>query len=146
MRYQIDLDTVHSVIRLTVKTETMTMELAEDIYRHLLEITSEGGPYAAIFDLSAVKHTTIPTDTVRSFGHHRPQAVPMGVCPFCGHPRKHVAVGAEPHIFGLARLFEMCADAIGSEFEVVHTLEEAYTIVEEKPENFDECVLVAGLA
>ena len=72
MDYEIDLDTVHSVIRLTVKAETMTMELAEDIYRHLLEVTSKGGPYAAIFDLSATKHTTISTDAVRSWGRHRP--------------------------------------------------------------------------
>jgi hypothetical protein len=63
--YQLDLDPVHSVIRLTVTAETVTLELAEDIYRHLSEAASSGGPYAAIFDLSAAKRTTIPTDTVR---------------------------------------------------------------------------------
>ena len=46
--YQIDLDPVHSVIRLTVTAETVTLELAEDIYRHLSEAASGGGPYAAI--------------------------------------------------------------------------------------------------
>jgi hypothetical protein len=74
--YQIDLDTKHSVIRLTVKAETVTQEMAEDMYRHLVEVTSEGGPYAAIFDLSATKHTTIPTNAVRSWGRHRRPAVP----------------------------------------------------------------------
>ena len=54
--YQIDLDLVHSVIRLTVTAETVTLELAEDIYRHLSEAASSGGPYAAIYDLSAAKH------------------------------------------------------------------------------------------
>jgi hypothetical protein len=84
MDYEIDLDPEHSVIRLTVTAETVTPEMAEDIYRNLLEITSKGGPYAAIFDLTATKHTTIPTDFVRSWGRHRRTAVPMGVCPFCG--------------------------------------------------------------
>ena len=65
--YQIDLDPVHSVIRLTVAAETVTLELAEDIYRHLSEVASSGGPYAAIFDFSAAKRTTIPTDMVRDF-------------------------------------------------------------------------------
>jgi hypothetical protein len=117
MDYEIDLCPTHSVIRLTVMAETVTLEMAEEMYRHLLEVTSEGGPYAAIFDLSGTKETTIKTDVVRGFGR-RPTAIPMG--------RKQVVVGTEPHIFGLARVFEMCADAIGSEFQVVHTLEEAY--------------------
>jgi hypothetical protein len=144
--YQIDLDTKHSVIRLTVKEETVTEELAEDMYRHLMEVTAKGGPYAAIYDLTTTKHTTIDTNAVRSWGRHHRPAVPQGVCPFCGHPRKHVVVGVEPHIYGLARVFEMCTDAIGSSFEVVRTLTEAYEIVEDSPENFNECVLVEELA
>ena len=112
------------------------------MYRQLVEVTSEGGPYAAIFDLSEVKHTTIPTGRVRSFGRHESAAVPQGVCPFCGHPRKQVVVGTEPAIFGLARVFEMCADPIGKEFQVVHTIEEAYEIVETKAEDFTECLSV----
>jgi hypothetical protein len=86
MDYQVDLDPTHSVIRLTVTAETVTRELAEDIYRHLSEVGSSGGPYAAIYDLSAVKHTTMLTETVRGFALRRP-AIPMG--------RKQVAVGKE---------------------------------------------------
>ena len=84
MDYEIDLCPTHHCIRLTVSAETLTNELAEEIYKHLVELTSEGGPYAAIFDLSTAKSTTISTDTVRSWGRHRPPAIPMGSCPFCG--------------------------------------------------------------
>ena len=121
--------------------ETVTLEMAEEIYRHLSKFTASGGPYAAIFDLTVTKHTTINTDSARSWGRHRRPAVPQGVCPFCGHPRMQVVVGTDPHIFGLARVFEMCADAIGAEFQVVQTLEEAYKIVEVRPEDFTECLL-----
>jgi hypothetical protein len=65
----------------------------------------------------------------------------MGVCPLCGDARKQVVVGTEPHIFGLARVFEMCADAVGSEFQVVHTVEEAYGVVHVHPEEFTECLI-----
>ena len=143
--YEIDLDPKHSVIRLTVHAETVTLALAEDIYRHLVAISSKGGPYAAIFDLTATKHTSIPASRVRSFGRLESAAVPQGVCPFCGHPRKQVVVGTEPVIFGLARVFEMCADATGKEFQIVHTLAEAYEIVEDSPEDFTECMLIEEL-
>ena len=38
--YRVDLDPAHSVIRLTVTAETVKLELAEDIYRHISEVTS----------------------------------------------------------------------------------------------------------
>ena len=110
MDYEIDLCPTHHCIRLTVSAETVTNELAEEIYKHLVELTSEGGPYAAIFDLSATRYTTMPTESVRSWGRHRPPAIPMGFCPFCGATRKQVVVGTEPVIFGLARVFEMCGE------------------------------------
>ena len=130
MDYEVDLDPAHNVIRLTVTAETVTLELAEDIYRHLLEAASRGGPYAAIYDLSAAKHTTIPTDLVRAFARRRPSVPTEG--------RKHVVVGKEPNIYGLARLFQICGDNVGTDYEVVHTLEEAYKVVEVRPEDFTE--------
>jgi hypothetical protein len=132
MDYEVDLDPKNSVIRRTVTAETVTLELAEDIYRHLSEVTSRGGPYAAIYDLSAAKHTTIPTETVRRFPRRRP-SIPIG--------RTHVIVGKKPHIFGLARVFQMCSEAIGSEFQVVRSVEEAYNIVGARPDDFTECLV-----
>ena len=127
--YQIDLDPAHAVIRLTVTAETVTLELAEEIYTRLMRLSSSGGPYAAIYDLSATKHTTIPAEMVRGYARRNP-SVPMG--------RPHVVVGEEPAIFGLARLFQMCREYTHGEFDVVHTLEEAYALVEVRPEDFTE--------
>ena len=127
--YQIDLDPVHAVIRLTVTAEIMTLEMAQEIHAQLAQLASSGGPYAAIFDLSAVKSTTIPVDMVRGLARNRP-SISMG--------RPHVIVGEAPVIFGLARLFQMCGEAVSKEHDVVHTLEEAYKIVEVAPEDFTE--------
>jgi hypothetical protein len=112
MDYEVDLDPRHPVIRPTVTAETVTLEPAEDSYQRLSDVTSRGGPYAAIY--SAAKHTTLSTDAVRSFARRRP-SMPMG--------RTHVVVGREQSIYRLARLFQMCAESIGSEFEAVHALE-----------------------
>ena len=133
MDYEVDLDPTHSIIRLTVTAKTVTIELAEEIYRHLSEATSQGGPYAAIYDLSAAKKTTLPTELIRSFAR-RPPSVPMG--------KKHVVVGTEPVIFGLARMFEMCGEGGGNDaFEVARSLQEAYDIVGVCPEDFTECLI-----
>ena len=137
MDYEVHLDPKNSVIRLTVTAETVTLEMAEQIYRHLSEVGSRGGQYTAIYDLSAVMHTTMPTEMVRRFARRRPSIpIPMG--------RKHVVVGTKPHIYGLARLFQMCSEAIGSEFEVVHSVEEAYKIVGARPEDFTQCLIWPG--
>src|SRR5262245_10513530 len=114
MDYQVDLDPIHSVIRLTITADIVTLELAEDCYRCLSLVASHGGPYAAIYDLSAVKNTALTTDVVSEFAHRAP-AVPMG--------RTHVVVGKEPCIYGLARAFQIYREFLGYEFVVFHSLE-----------------------
>jgi hypothetical protein len=137
MNYRIDLDPAHAVIRLTILAEVVSWGLAEDCYRRLSAVTSTGGPYAAIYDLSATKNTTIPTDMVTLFALRTP-SIPMG--------RPHVIVGKEPAIFGLARVFQMCREFTHAEFEFVHTLEEAYHIVGVRPGDFTERIFPERLA
>ena len=134
--YQIDLCPTKKVIRLTVTEEIITPELAEDIYKRLKQISSSGGPYATINDLTMVKGTTILAQTVRGMAQRDP-SVPMG--------RPHVVVGEEAGIYGLARLFAMCREHIYGRFEVVHTLEEAYRICECSPEDFTQRLTTSGL-
>ena len=132
MHSQIDLDPTHSVIRLIVLEENVSLECAEDCYRHLSVVTSSGGPYAAIYDLSRARNTSIPTETIRDLAHRRP-SIPTGKA---GMP--HVVVGYFPVIYGLARLFQMCGESVGNEFEVVHTLDEAYAITGARAEDFTQ--------
>jgi hypothetical protein len=127
--YHIDLDPVHKVLRLTITAEIMTLECAQEINARLMQIASNGGPYAAIFDLTLVKGTRTPTDMVRGLARSM-TPIPEG--------RPHVIVGEAPVIFGLARVFQMCGEAVKKEHEVVQTLEEAYEIVKSQPEDFTE--------
>jgi hypothetical protein len=136
MDYQIDLDPTHSVIRLTVTAEIITLEMAEGAYICLKRVASHGGRYAAIYDLAVPKSTMLPTGLIRRFAR-RPPSIPMG--------RTHVVVGKEPGIYRVACIFQMCRDTLGRQieghkFEVVHSLEEAYDIVGVgvRPEDFTE--------
>src|SRR5215469_15224026 len=129
MDYEVDLDPRHSVIRVTVSARIVTLGLAEDIYTFLSRVSSSGGPYAAIYDLSAVADTMESTDQIRGRAKLYP-AVPGD--------RVRVLVAKEPVIYGLSRLIELTRDSMGVRFEVVHTLEEAYEIVKARPEDFTQ--------
>lgn len=135
--YRVDIDPAHSIIRLTVSARVVTPELAEDMYICLSRLGSDGGPYAAIYDLSEVTSTTLPTELVRGYARRTP-SIPI--------VRTQVVVGKEPAIYGLARLFQICGQSVGSEFEVVHTLEEAYEIIGVRPEDFTRRVFPAESA
>jgi hypothetical protein len=129
MHFEVDLDPTHSVIRLTVIEEVVSLECAEACYKFLSQISSGGGPYAAVFDLSAARDTTITTQMVRNFASRTP-SIPGG--------RPQVVVGKAPVIYGLARLFQTCEEGSGAVYDVVHTLAEAYEIVGAAPEDFTE--------
>jgi len=74
---------------------------------------------------------------VRSFARRKP-SIPTG--------RPRVVVGKWPVIYGLARIFQMCGESIGGEFQVVHTLEEAYRIIGERSEDFTQRLFPTALA
>ena len=137
MDYEVDLEPTHSVIRLTVTARIVTLGLAEDIYICLSRLASSGGPYAAIYDLSEVTRTTLPVELVRSYARRTP-SIPMG--------RPHVVVGKEPSIYGLARIFQMCGEFRGNQFEVVRLVEEAYEMVGVRPEDFTQRLFPEDLA
>src|SRR5215471_6846202 len=130
MDFQIDLDPTHDVIRLTLTSGVVDLRCAEEVYTRLQRVAYVGGPYAGIYDLSAVTGTIISPIMVRGFAQRAP-SIPMG--------RAHVVVGTEPHIYGFARIFQMCREfRVGENFDVVHSLEEAYNIVGCGPEDFTQ--------
>jgi hypothetical protein len=74
--YVIDLDPVHRVLRLTAG-KTLTDAILVEMYTTIAQVASQGGPYTAIFDGSAVVDTTVSAHTVRSLAAKTP-AVPAG--------------------------------------------------------------------
>jgi hypothetical protein len=129
MGYVVDLDPTHSVIRITVTAEIVTPELAEDIRIRFERVASSGGPFAAIIDASRVTSWTEPAAAIRDAAFRDP-AVPGG--------RAHVTVAREPSVFGLARMFQLCRDFFGEQYQVVQSLGEAYEVAGVRPEDFTQ--------
>ena len=129
MDFHIDLDPTQLVVRGTITAAVLTEQLADDYYRALSRVASRGGPYAAIFDLSVVTRTTMSHDAIRGLAS-RPPAVPAG--------RTRVIAAKEPHIYGLARMFQLSRDFMGGQFQVVRYMEEAYEMIGVRPADFTE--------
>jgi hypothetical protein len=90
------------------------------MYTTMARFASQGGPYAAIFDGSAVVDSTVSAHTVRSLAAKAP-AVPAGT------PR--VLVAPSLLIYGLSRMLQLLRDGMGGLLQVVRSLNEAYDML-----------------
>jgi hypothetical protein len=52
-----------------------------------------------------------------------------------------VEVAKEPSVYGLARMLQLYRDFMGGQYQVVHSLEEAYGMIGVHPEDFTECLI-----
>jgi hypothetical protein len=133
----VDLDPTHRVLRITV-TRALTDESSSEIYRAIASLAATGGPYASILDLSQVEdYYPASAKTIRTFAAAAP-VLPAG--------RPRVVVVPQPALFGLARMFEMHRDSMEGQFHVVHSMDEAYELLEVNPEDFTQRLLPESMA
>ena len=125
----VDLDPIHRVLRITV-TSALTDESCAEMYRTVGRLASQGGPYAAITDLSQVADFPVSSDAVKALAATAP-AIPLG-------DRLSVIVASQPALFGLARMFELSRDSMGGNLLVVQSMEEAYSLLEVAPQDFSQ--------
>jgi hypothetical protein len=136
MDYVVDLDPAHMVLRITVTTTAVTDESFRDIYQSLARLAL--GPYAPILDLSQVVDFRVSSKTIRAFAAISPAVRAAG--------KHRVVVAPQPVVYGLFRMLEMLRDSMGVEVQVVHSLDEAYELLEVTPEDFTERLLPERMA
>jgi hypothetical protein len=124
----VDLDPTHRVLRITV-TAALTDESSMDMYQMVARLASEGGPYAAITDLSQVTTFPLSANAVRALAAAAP-AIPGG--------RPSVIVAGQPALYGLARMFELSRDSMGGRLQIVRSIDEAYSLLEVAPQDFSQ--------
>ena len=117
--YLIDLAPAQRVLRLTAG-KTLTDAILIEAYTRVAQVASQGGPYAAIFDGSAVIDTTVSAHTVRSLAAKAP-AVPAGTL--------RVVVAPSLVVYGQSRMIELLRDGMGGLLQVVRSLDEAYAML-----------------
>jgi len=137
MEFVVDLDPKHRVLRITV-TAALTDESARNIYRAVAQLALQGGPYAVITDFSQVVDFPLSAETIRSLAASA-LPIPLG-------DRPNVMVARQPALFGLARMFEMHRESMGVELEVVHSIDEAYDLLNVAPQDFSERLFPDDLA
>ena len=124
----VDLDPRHRVLRITLPS-AVTDDGCREIYRTVGRLASRGGPYAAIAGLSQVVDFPVFASTVRDLAA-RPTAIPGG--------RLRVIVASQPALYGLARMFELSRDSMGGQLQVVHSMDEAYKLLNVAPLDFSQ--------
>jgi hypothetical protein len=78
------------------------------------------GPCSVLADLSTIEKLEVPGDFVRSMAW-LPLLIPSG--------KKRVIVAPRAEVYGLSRMFQLYRDAMSNDVKVVHTLEEAHTLL-----------------
>jgi hypothetical protein len=126
--YVIDLAPAQRVLRLTVG-KTLTDAILIEAYTRVAQVASQGGPYAAIFDGSAVVDTTVSAQTVRSLAAKAP-AVPAGTV--------RIVVASNLYVYGQARMIELLRDGMGGLFQVVRSLDKAYAMLGVSHDSFTQ--------
>ena len=136
MKYVIDLDPTHLVLRITV-TGTVTDPATRELYASVGHLAAAGGPYAAIFDLSGVTGNQLSIETLWEVAQ-KPPAVPGG--------RPRVVVAPRPEDYGLFRMFEVLRDEMGRKLHLVISMDEAYAMLRVSPGDFSQRLFPEQLA
>ena len=136
MKYVIDLDPTHQVLRVTV-TGTVSDPASQEMYASISHFAATGGPYASILDLSGVTGGRVSTQTIRHLAK-KPPAVPVG--------RPRVVVAPRPEDYGLLHMFELLRGKMGGQLHFVLSVDEAYTMLGVSPEDFSQRLFPEQLA
>jgi DNA-binding response OmpR family regulator len=99
----------------------VTDDSAYECYRGFGKYAALAAPSAAVLDLSEADSFEVSPETIRKLAS-LPSAIP--------DPKPaRIIVAPAPHVFGMARMFELAGQATRPNLRVVRTLREAYSIL-----------------
>jgi len=136
MKYVIDLDPTHQVLRTTV-TGTLADPAIREMYASLSHFAAAGGPYAGILDMYGVTGNQLSLETIRDLAK-QPPAVPGG--------RPRVIVAPRPEDYGLLHMFELLRGKMGGQHHLVLSVDEAYAMLGVCSEDFSRRLFPEQLA
>ncbi len=105
-------------------TDAVVMDVYAAIERFC---ATDGVPSSLIVDFTPVERSDISSEFVRRLAGRKPVLPP-------GRARAYVA--PRPEIYGLARMLQILRDGRDPDINVVHTLQEAYTLLRIDPPEF----------
>jgi hypothetical protein len=126
--YHIDFDSTNRILRARFEGRVTDDELRE-VYRFGQEHVAQLDPQAGITDFSGVTTVAFSTQTIRELAVSKP------IMP--DPSRLVVFVAPAPHLFGIARIFEMEGADRRPNLHVVRTAEEAYVVLNARQPQFE---------
>jgi len=112
-------DRKHQVLLITYGT-VATPASALAAYAAVERFVTTEGPCSVLADLSSIEKVEVPGDFVRSLAW-MPLVIPSG--------KQRIVVAPRAEVYGLSRMFQLYRDAMSSDIQVVHTLEEAHILL-----------------
>ena len=128
MPYQIVYDRTNRIIRVRFEGRVTDDELM-DVYRLGQKLVGQLDPQAGITDFSDITTVAFTPETIYELAAAKP---------IMRDPNRLVVfVAPTPHVYGMARMFEILGEATRPNLHVVRTLEEAYKLLKVQEPQFE---------
>jgi hypothetical protein len=116
----VEFDSTNRILRFRLEG-TVTDESLSECYRIIAKYAALTAPSTGILDLSAVTSVQVSPETIRRLAA-LPPAIPDPKSP-------RVIIAPSPHVFGIARMFEIQGQVTRPSLHVVRTDGEAFAIL-----------------
>ena len=128
MPYQIVYNRTNRIIRARFEGRVTDDELM-DVYRLGQKLVGQLDPQAGITDFSDITTVAFTPETIYELAAAKP---------IMRDPNRLVVfVAPTPHVYGMARMFEILGEATRPNLHVVRTLEEAYKLLKVQEPQFE---------
>jgi hypothetical protein len=125
MGFVMEFDVRNNILRVTI-VGRLTDAILSDCYATIARDVASHPPCRGILDFSEVTNLEVSSDTIRQVAA-APPAFPTG------HMR--ILVAPKALIYGMARMFQMLGEKTRPDLHVVHSIDEAYLLLQvESPE------------
>jgi hypothetical protein len=126
--YHFEFDATNQILRCRFEG-CVTEKTLREFFSLVGEYIAQTDPRAAVTDLSAVTSFEISPQTIRELAK---------AAPALRNPsRPRCVVAPSPEIFGMVRMFEIEAEVTRPNLHVVHTLDEAWAILDVRAPQFE---------
>jgi hypothetical protein len=128
--YSLEYDSLNRILRGRFEGHVTDDELHE-YCRESSERIASIDPHAAVTDLSGVRIFEVTPQMIVELAETQPMAP--------GRDPLRVIIAESPHVFGLARMFELAGQRSHPNVHVVHTQEEASAVLGIEELHFKPC-------
>ena len=125
MAFVLEFDARNNILRARVEGR-VTDAVLLDCYASMARYVASHSPCRGIADVSGVTKFDVSSNAIRQLAAS-PPALP--------DPYIRVFVAPQPHVYGMARMFQILGSNTRPNLHVVHTMDEAYHLLQvESPE------------